>query len=108
VDPLVKLNDALQTAGVGWQVTEAYPPTRVHKNSCHQNGTCIDANCVGGCSAAQVSTFLQSAQQSGLRAVYEVQTAAQRDTLVAAGVPTASIAVLGTWISAPHFSVYGQ
>jgi hypothetical protein len=105
---LIALDAALDAAGVSWNVTEAYPPTRPHRDPCHQNGTCVDANCIGGCSASQVSTFLQAAQQAGFRAVYEVQTTAQRDALVAGGVPASSISVLGNWISAPHFSLYGN
>jgi hypothetical protein len=107
VDELIALDGRLDAAGINWRVTEAYPPTRTHQNPCHQNGTCVDANCTGGCSASQVATFIQAAQQSGLRAVYEVATTAQRDALVAGGVPASSIQVLGSWISAPHFSVYG-
>jgi hypothetical protein len=103
---LASLDQKLDAAGINWRVTEAFPPTRTHQNQCHQNGTCVDANCIGGCSGAQVKTFIESAQASGLNAVYEVQTQAQKDALVSAGVNPAKVAVLGNWISAPHFSVY--
>lgn len=103
---LTTLDGKLDVAGVNWQVTEAYPPTRAHQNACHANGTCIDANCIGGCSASQVKTFIDSASASGLKAVYEVKTQAEKDTLVQAGVNAASVSVLGSWISAAHFSVY--
>jgi hypothetical protein len=105
---LTTLDGKLDAAGVNWQVTEAYPPTRVHQNSCHQQGTCIDANCIGGCSPAQVKTFLDSAQSSGMRAVYEVKTEADKQSLIQNGVSAGNIQVLGNWISAPHFSVYSS
>lgn len=105
---LTTLDGKLDTAGINWQVTEAFPPTRVHKDSCHQQGTCIDANCIGGCSATQVKTFLESAQSSGMRAVYEVKTEAEKQSLIQSGVSAGSVQVLGNWISAPHFSVYSS
>lgn len=105
---LTTLDGKLDAAGVNWQVTEAYPPTRDHKNVCHSQGTCIDANCIGGCSATQVKTFLESAQSSGMRAVYEVKTEADKQSLIQSGVDGSKIDVLGTWISAPHFSVYSS
>ncbi len=103
---LTSLDSKLDAAGVNWQVTEAYPPTRTHKDPCHAAGTCIDANCIGGCTASQVKTFLDSANTSGLRAVYEVKTQSEKDALVRNGVNASSVSVLGDWISAPHFSVY--
>jgi hypothetical protein len=56
---------------------------------------------------AEVARVISAAQSNGLRAVYEVQTQAQKNALVSAGAPAASILVLGTHISAPHFSIYG-
>lgn len=91
----------------GARVTEAMPPTRQHRSACHQNGTCVDYSVSGGMTPQQVVTAINAAQANGLRPVYEVQTQAQRDALVAAGAPAANIQVLGNWISAPHFSIYG-
>lgn len=94
-------------AGVaGARVTEAMPPTRVHQNACHTNGTCIDYSKQGGMTSAEVISVINAAQANGLRPIYEVSTTAQRDALVADGVPAASVSVLGAWISAPHFSIY--
>lgn len=38
-----KLVETVPKYGAGaWYVTEAYPPTVVHKSGCHNQGTCID------------------------------------------------------------------
>lgn len=95
-------------AGVsGARVTEAMPPTRVHKSACHQNGTCVDYSVQGGMAPADVVKVINAATANGLRPVYEVKTQAQKDAVVAAGAPASSVKVLGSWISAPHFSIYG-
>lgn len=96
-------------AGVsGARVTEAMPPTRVHKSSCHNNGTCIDYSKSGGMSSAEVIRVIQAANANGLRPVYEVKTQVEKDQIVAGGAPAANVMVLGSWISAPHFSIYGK
>jgi len=96
-------------AGVsGARVTEAMPPSRKHKSACHSNGTCVDYSKSGGMSGSEVARVIAAAQRNGLRPVYEVQTQAQKNALVAAGAPAGSIKVLGNWISAPHFSIYGK
>ncbi len=95
-------------AGVaGARVTEAMPPTRTHKSPCHTNGTCVDYSKSGGMTAAEVISTINAASANGLRPVYEVVTQAQKDSLVAAGASASNIKVLGSWISAPHFSIYG-
>ena len=95
-------------AGVpGAWVSEGMPPTRVHKSKCHTEGTCIDYSKPGGMTSAEVVSVINAATANGLRPVYEVQTTAQKNALVEAGAPAGSIAVLGNWISAPHFSIYG-
>lgn len=95
-------------AGVsGARVTEAMPPTRSHKSPCHSNGTCVDYSKSGGMTASEVISVINAAQANGLRPVYEVKTAAEKNNLVTAGAPAGAIVVLGNWISAPHFSIYG-
>jgi hypothetical protein len=89
-------------------VTEAMPPSRPHKSSCHNNGTCVDYSKAGGMTPAEVSRVINAANANGLRPVYEVVTQSQKDTLVAGGVPEAYVKVLGDWISAPHFSIYAN
>ena len=106
---LERLNQELGKNNIGWAVTEAYPPSRQHKAPCHQTGTCIDANFRStDASPENVKKFLQSASTAGLRAVYEVQSESERTRFVNAGVPAESIVNLGSWITAPHFSVYSN
>jgi len=107
-DLVNKINKFHADAGVsGARVTEAMPPTRRHKSACHSNGTCIDYSKSGGMTAAEVLRVINAAKNNGLRPVYEVKTQAEKDRLVSGGVPAANIKVLGSWISAPHFSIYG-
>jgi hypothetical protein len=107
-DMVSRLAGMHSAAGVnGARVTEAMPPTRTHRSRCHNNGTCVDYSRAGGMGGAEVARVISAAQSNGLRAVYEVQTQAQKNALVSAGAPAASILVLGTHISAPHFSIYG-
>jgi hypothetical protein len=95
-------------AGVpGARVTEGMPPTRQHKSVCHTNGTCIDYSKAGGMTAPEVVKVINAAKSNGLRPVYEVKTQTEKNNLVAAGAPAESVVVLGGWISAPHFSIYG-
>ncbi len=108
-DMVSRLARMHSTASVsGARVTEAMPPSRQHKSACHSNGTCVDYSKSGGMSAVEVSRVIAAARANGLRAVYEVQTAAQMASLVAGGAPSSNISVLGDWISAPHFSIYGS
>lgn len=97
-----------QAAVNGARVTEAMPPTRTHKASCHQNGTCIDYSKSGGMSPTEVQKVIVAARANGLRPVYEVKTQAQKNTLVNGGVNASDIKVLGDWISGPHFSIYAN
>ncbi len=100
---LVALNSSLS----GWVITEAWPPTVTHQNPCHNAATCVDANFTNPsqATAANISNFIAQANAAGLRAVYEVQTQAQKDQLVANGVPASNVQVV-TAITATHFSVY--
>jgi hypothetical protein len=59
-------------------------------------------------SAAEVKRVIDAAYAAGLRPVYEVATQAQASSLIAGGVPRANILVLGSHITAPHFSIYGR
>lgn len=107
-DLAARLQAFHQAAAVdGARVTEAMPPTRTHRSACHNNGTCIDYGKPGGMSSAEVIRTINAARANGLRPVYEVHTQAHKDSLVAAGAPPSSVMVLGNWISAPHFSIYG-
>jgi len=105
VDRLTAFHAAAGVSGA--RVTEAMPPTRNHRAGCHQNGTCVDYSKAGGMTPTEVQAVINAARANNLRPVYEVQTNAQRDQLVRGGVSSSDILVLGTHISAPHFSIYG-
>lgn len=104
---LQALNSALGGVRGYWWVTEAWPPTVVHQNPCHQNGTCVDANLRGSAvgNPADITNFIQKADSTGLSAIYEVTSQARKDTLVQSGVPASNILV-ETKITGEHFSVY--
>lgn len=95
-----------------WQVTEGYPPTRVHADPCHKEGTCIDANFITdreSPSAERIGNFIDAAQRAGLGACYELSSQTRYDELRAAGIPANNILLLAAnQISAPHFSVYSH
>ncbi len=59
-----------QLSGFGLRVTEGYPPTRTHQNSCHTNGTCLDVT-ISDWSVNNVRAFQEKAQAAGYHAVYE-------------------------------------
>lgn len=106
---LQKLNAGL--GNTGWYISEAHPPTANHANSCHRLGTCVDAN-INNPSPANIRRFIDLASASGLRAVYEVKTNAERDALMEAAKQGKfkfredfEIDVV-PYINAPHFSVY--
>lgn len=114
---LAILDNALDAAGINWTVTEAYPPSRptcsttitssCHKNPCHANGTCIDADFFGNPTTAQIKTFMDEANKAGLRSVYEVKTTKERDDLRTALGPGYEIESY-EHISGSHFSVYNK
>jgi hypothetical protein len=105
---LQNMNTELKAAGINWTITEAYPQSREHKADCHRTGTCIDADFLGGDTPANIKKFIEVANNNGFRAVWEVKTQKEKDTLVAAGVPEARVKALGNWISGSHFSVYNK
>lgn len=107
---LVKLNRRIIEGGRlnFWRVTEAWPPTRPHQNSCHQSATCVDAGFAGGAGGAtprNINYFIQTAQGEGVRPVWEVTTAVRKEELVRSGVPAANIQVVAG-VSGEHFSIY--
>lgn len=55
-----------------WQVTEMFPPTVPHADSCHNNGTCVDAT-VEDRTDNGLRAFFQAISESGARTyTYEV------------------------------------
>lgn len=105
------LNVSLQNQNTTWRITEGWPPSQNHQNSCHKDGTCIDANTLPD--PATVNKFINSAVNAGLRPVYEVETQAEANALISGGVNSSRILVLPPingrrQITAPHFSVYNK
>ncbi len=105
---LINLNKKLISGNINWEATELWPPTRTHKNQCHQAGTCIDAALRSVNTAKNILAFINASSASGLRAVYEVASEDRRTTLVSNGVPASNIQNLGAWINGEHFSVYNN
>jgi len=63
--------DAKLTGKVTWQVTEMIPPTVVHKDSCHQDGSCVDAKLLA-VTTGRLITFLTEVESVfGQRYEYE-------------------------------------
>lgn len=91
-----------------WGATEAWQPSRTHKAACHRKGTCIDANFNGiTVTPSVVKSFVTKADAAGLCAIYEVSSAQALNSMLQGGVPSKNVKNYGTWISAPHFSIYG-
>lgn len=70
----IKLAEALQgVLGVnGARITEAYPPTVSHKDSCHSDGTCVDVNFLNQSERVEdVKRLYDALVNSGLKPVYE-------------------------------------
>jgi hypothetical protein len=88
----------------GWTVTEAYPPSRSHKASCHSNGTCVDVGLRPRAYTLQnITAFSNAARSVGLRPVFETKDCNLHRQVAAAGIN--SLCLPGH-ISADHFSVY--
>ena len=92
-----------------WQVTEGYPPTRVHQDACHEAATCVDANLLGAGrgDGPSISSFITKAESAGLTPVYEVLDNTRRSQLIAAGVPASKIITV-PGITGEHFSLYNR
>ena len=59
-------------SGTGIEITEAWPPTRTHKATCHTNGTCTDVVFSDrNFTPERVREFQTLAAQNGFEAVYE-------------------------------------
>lgn len=67
-----KLQSVKNQGGTEWQVTEAYPPTVTHLDSCHNNGTCVDINFISKTTdPVEVKKLYDRFMAAGLKAVYE-------------------------------------
>ncbi len=106
-EKLKLLTTFLSVQGVsGWLISESWPPTYNHKNTCHKAGTCVDLSLQGNNSVERINLVFQGATANGLRAVYEVKTEREKDTLIANGV-TGTVSNY-SHITGPHFSIYNN
>lgn len=71
---LINLNKSLVSKGIPWHVTEMYPPTVHHADSCHSNGSCVDATITTSPRTPQMlNKFFQSINDTvGPNFIYEV------------------------------------
>ncbi len=87
----------------GFTVTETWPPTVNHANQKQYDGTSVDISLLIP-SPDAIQTFLNEATRSGLKAVYEVKSAYDKESLVKLGIPPINILVVPR-ITGAHFSV---
>lgn len=103
------LNAALEEQGLGWMITEAYPPTRSHRDPCHTNGTCIDADILGtNPTVDEISRFAAAAEQNNLCVVWETKNSTEAGSLRSVGINVLLFAENSNAISGSHFSVYND
>lgn len=105
---LMLLNKSLDQKNIGWQVTEAWPPTGysesrpngIHKSSCHGDGSCVDANFFQNTPATteNINKFCDSAKLYLGSVAYEVRTNADAADLK--GKISCTVWVTG---NTPHF-----
>jgi len=109
---LEQTHDNLGDAGINYQITEMWPPTTSHLNTCHQAGTCVDlairdsAGNPTSPNGTTVNGAFTAIKDAGLKPVYEVSTDTRKNELISQGVPEESISVEN--ISGEHFSVYSS
>ncbi|NTW30580.1 MAG: hypothetical protein HGA33_04830 [Candidatus Moranbacteria bacterium] len=97
-----KLN-AANLDSVNAEVSEAWPPTVIHSEPCHANGTCADVRCKSGCanaSVASIKAIYDALKNAGLNPVFE-SYAANCPTYTAAGITCISPSTM----TAPSFHV---
>jgi hypothetical protein len=100
-------NADFEDAGINWEVTEMWPPTRAHRAACHQTGDCVDASIRSARNAENINAAITIFKDNNLRPVYEVPNANRREDLIRQGVPAGDIIVV-PGITGEHFSVYKQ
>ncbi|MBI3638235.1 hypothetical protein HY227_00635, partial [Candidatus Wolfebacteria bacterium] len=74
VNKLNRLSEEADKLGLkrsDWQVTEGFPPTVPHIDSCHNNGTCVDIALTDKAGATQdkVNKLMQAARNAGFGTV---------------------------------------
>ena len=86
-----------------WRVTEAWPPTIIHKSLCHGDGTCADINFTDqskNSSVTAVKTFFTAIINAGFYAGYETEGSCTE--FINAGVPCLKPPTM----KGSHFHVY--
>jgi hypothetical protein len=103
-----KLKAVQSTLGIStlFRVTETWPPTSNHKEQGQYDGTSVDVS-LSAPDAAKIKLFINTANNKGLRVVYEVGSSIQAQEYIRAGVSASNILVV-PYITAEHFSVYKQ
>jgi hypothetical protein len=101
------LDSGLDAQGVGWSITEGYPPTVTHQDSCHYDGTCFDAVLTNP-TTENIKRFVETARNNGLSPSYEVANVAAQTSLIqsltAAGLSNPPV-VVNTKATGVHFHV---
>lgn len=98
-----KLFDAYQIIG-NWEVTEAWPPTVIHSNLCHANGTCVDVGLKGNDSPENVKKIYDALVAQGLNVVFETNKSCADYSVRCEDTTNPKY----EHITGPHFSVYKQ
>lgn len=91
----------------GLLVTESFPPTVVHKDPCHLNGTCVDAT-ISSNTPQNIKSFINNASSVNLRAVFEVKNETRASQIRNSTGLSASQVIVVSTINNEHFSVYLQ
>lgn len=91
-----------------WRVTEGWPPTANHRNTCHSNGTCVDINTFPQTTDINaVSEIYHSVRDADLRPVYELPIGQSCLPYVDRGVECINVDTSNySHTFVPHFSVY--
>lgn len=109
MNSVVGLDNGLDSQHVGWRITEGYPPTYTHLDSCHNNGTCFDAG-LSNPTVENIKRFIETARNNGLSPTYEVtdesQVAPLTQALSEMGLSNPPIEY-NSRATGPHFHVEG-
>jgi hypothetical protein len=88
-------------------VTESYPPTVTHRNTCHLNGSCVDAT-IAAANEANIKKFIENASSVGLDAQFETTTEKRAsDIRKATGLSSQQVYFV-SGINGEHFSIYNK
>ncbi len=111
---LVGNGNLIREVPIAWAITEAWKPRVPHVDSCHYNGTCVDANLTtnkytGGvpsrATVEDINAMYAAARQAGLRIIFEVSQS-DMNALRSAGVNQGVLHSLYETTTAPSFHIY--